>query len=244
MRLDAYLAANGFADSRTRAKFLIESGRVSADGKTVTKPSFDVPENAQIELAESGEEEFVGRGGIKLAAALEQFQIPVAGRICADIGASTGGFTDCLLKRGAVRVYAVDSGSGQLVPSLAADKRVVSLENTNARYIDAGTFSGTLVSLAVMDVSFISQKLLYPALCAITEPRADIVTLVKPQFEAGRAALGKNGVVKDEKIRRAVLDEVIACAAEYGLEKADVMTSPIRGGSGNVEYLLYLKKGC
>ena len=141
-----------------------------------------------------------------------------------------------------MRVYAVDSGSGQLVSELAEDSRVVSLENTNARYIDASTFGGVRVSLAVMDVSFISQKLLYPALCAITEPNADIVTLVKPQFEAGRAALGKNGVVKDEKIRRAVVDEVISCAALYGLEKVGVMTSPITGGSGNVEDLLHLRK--
>lgn len=174
------------------------------DGKTETKPAFDVPENAVVTLAEPDEEEFVGRGGKKLAAALEEFGISPQGKICADIGASTGGFTDCLLRRGAVRVYAVDSGSGQLVPELAEDSRVISLENTNARYIDENTFGGVRVSLAVMDVSFISQKLLYPALCAITESDADIVTLVKPQFEAGRAALGKNGVVKDEKIRRAV----------------------------------------
>ena len=242
MRLDAYLAAYGFAASRTRAKNLIESGRVGVDGKTETKPAFDVPENAVVTLAEPDEEEFVGRGGKKLAAALEEFGISPQGKICADIGASTGGFTDCLLRRGAVRVYAVDSGSGQLVPELAEDSRVVSLENTNARYIDENTFGGVRVSLAVMDVSFISQKLLYPALCAITESDADIVTLVKPQFEAGRAALGNNGVVKDEKIRRAVVEDVVSCAALYGLEKVGVMTSPITGGSGNVEYLLHLKK--
>ena len=242
MRLDAYLAAKALAASRTTAKTMITDGRVSVNGKTVIKPAFEVEEPALVAIAPSETEEFVGRGGRKLAAALERFEIPVSGRICADIGASTGGFTDCLLRRGAARVYAVDSGSGQLAPTLAGDSRVISLENTNARYMDAGLFGGERVSLAVMDVSFISQKLLYPALCAITEPQADIVTLVKPQFEAGRAALGKNGVVKDEKIRQAVLADVIACAAAYGLEKIDAMTSPITGGSGNIEYLLYLKK--
>ena len=242
MRLDAYLTAFGFAASRTRAKNLIESGRVGVDGKNVTKPAFDVPENAVVTLAETDEEEFVGRGGKKLAAALEQFGISVSGRICADIGASTAGFTDCLLRRGAARVYAVDSGSGQLVPELAEDSRVVSLENTNARYIDANTFGGVRVSLAVMDVSFISQKLLYPALCAITEPNADIVTLVKPQFEAGREKVGKKGVVRDPKVHEEVIEKVRDYAMSIFMEPCHLSFSPIKGPEGNIEYLLHLKK--
>lgn len=239
MRLDVYLASEGL--SRTRAGHLIESGRVSVNGKTVTKRAFEVGPGLSVTVAEPTEEEFVGRGGIKLAAALEHFGICVTDRVCADIGASTGGFTECLLRRGAAKVYAVDSGSGQLVPSLKSDARVVSLESTNARYIDESTF-GERVSLAVMDVSFISQKLLYPALCAVTEPYADIVTLIKPQFEVGRAALGKNGVVKDEKARLAAVEDVAACAASFGLVRRGVMLSPIKGGSGNAEYLIHLQK--
>ena len=227
--------------SRERAKALIMAGVVFVNEQKVDQAGEMIKEDAKVEVR-GHDIGYVSRGGLKLEKAMQCFPLTPNGKVCMDIGASTGGFTDCLLRRGAVRVYAVDSGSGQLVPELAEDSRVISLENTNARYIDENTFGGVRVSLAVMDVSFISQKLLYPALCAITESDADIVTLVKPQFEAGRAALGKNGVVKDEKIRRAVVEDVVSCAALYGLEKVGVMTSPITGGSGNVEYLLHLKK--
>ena len=241
MRLDAYLAQNGLAASRTKAKELIESGRVSVGGRTVFKCAFDLPPGSAVAIAETDRTEYVGRGGYKLEAALDRFGVRADGRICADIGASTGGFTDCLLRRGAARVYAVDSGSGQLAPQLSADARVISLENTNARYIDSGTFSGERVSLVVMDVSFISQKLLYPAIHAIAAPNADIITLIKPQFEAGRAHLGKNGIVKDENVRRAVVEDIIASAASFGFENCGVMISPIKGGSGNTEFLIHLK---
>lgn len=241
MRLDIYLTTHGLANSRTRAQSLIGQARVRVDGKPALKSSLDVPPEALVTVIPSESEEFVGRGGIKLASALEQFGLDPTGRVCADIGASTGGFTECLLRRGAAKVYAIDSGTGQLVNALREDARVVSLEGTNARYIDETTL-GERVELAVMDVSFISQKLLYPALCAITQPNADIVTLIKPQFEAGRAALGKNGVVKEERTRLAVVEDITYTAAQYGLIRQNLMLSPIKGGSGNVEYLIHLRR--
>ncbi|MGN1121375.1 MAG: TlyA family RNA methyltransferase [Eubacteriales bacterium] len=241
MRLDAYLAQTGMAPSRTKAQELIQSGRVYIKGKRIDKSAYEVDETVQVEIQPSACTEYVGRGGRKLEAALDTFCVAVNGKVCADIGASTGGFTDCLLKRGAKRVYAIDSGSGQLAPNLAADARVISLENTNARYMDKATLSGESAELVVMDVSFISQKLLYPAIRTVAAPCADIITLIKPQFEAGRAHLGKNGIVKDEKVRRAVVEDVIASAAQFGFESKGVVESPIKGGSGNTEFLLWLK---
>lgn len=241
MRLDTYLFEKGIAGSRTKAKILIDSGRVIISGKTITKPSFVVNENDKIEILPSEQKEFVGRGGIKLEAALDAFSISPKGKICCDIGASTGGFTDCLLMRGANRVYAIDSGSNQLDIKLRNDERVVSLENTNARYITADTIRGEYADLVVMDVSFISQKLLYPAIKSIAARGADVVTLIKPQFEAGRENISKNGIVKDEKVRRKVIEDLKQNAEILGFQYMGLIESPIKGGSGNTEYLIHYK---
>ncbi len=243
MRIDAYLACQNLANSRSRAKELIENGRVLCNGVPITKPSYDVPEYAAITILPSDKTEYVSRGGKKLEAALDAFGVDPRGLLCADIGASTGGFTDVLLRRGAEKVFAIDSGTGQLVDEIRKDPRVICLENTNARYLTTETLSGESVSLVVMDVSFISQKLLYHAIGEITLPGADIITLIKPQFEAGKAALGKHGIVKDEKVRRAVIEDIQNEARLYGFTPLAVIESPIKGGSGNTEYLIHLKKG-
>ena len=241
MRLDTYLFEKGFATSRTKAKELIENGRISVNDKVVLKSSFDVSADDKISVEPSDKTEFVGRGGLKLEAALDAFGIDCNDRVCADIGASTGGFTDCLLQRGAKKVFAVDSGTGQLVKELLEDKRVVSIEGMNARYMTKDDLDGERVSLVVMDVSFISQKLIYPAIKNIALDGADIVTLIKPQFEAGRENIGKNGIVKSDKVRIKVIDDIIENAKLFGFEKCGLIESPIKGGSGNTEYLIHLK---
>lgn len=241
MRADTYLFENGFASSRTKARELIEKGRVSVNGKALSKPSEEVSENSEIVIAPSQETEFVGRGGLKLESALDAFDVSPEGLVCADIGASTGGFTDCLLKRGAKKVYAIDSGRGQLVQELLNDSRVVSLEGMNARYLTTDDIFGERVGLVVMDVSFISQKLIYPSIKSIAEENADIITLIKPQFEAGRENIGKNGIVKSEKIHQKVIDDIIENAKLFGFESLGYITSPIKGGSGNTEFLIHFK---
>lgn len=241
MRLDTYLFEKGIVSSRTKAKTFIESERVLVSGKLVLKPSFDVSEKDKVEILPSEQTEYVGRGGLKIEKALDEFGVSPLDKICVDIGASTGGFTDCLLKRGAKKVYAVDSGTNQLDISLCNDKRVVSLENTNARYMTSETISGDMAELVVMDVSFISQKLLYPAIKEICLPDADIITLIKPQFEAGRENLSKNGIVTNEKVRRAVIEDLKNNATLFDFEFISVIESPIKGGSGNTEYLIHFK---
>lgn len=246
MRADTYLFEKGYVSSRTKAKELIDSGRVSVNGKAVIKPSAEISESDSVKVAPSDKTEFVGRGGLKLEAALDYFNVSPCGLICADIGASTGGFTDCLLKRGAKKVYAIDSGTGQLAPELRADERVVSLEGVNARYIASDDISGDTADVVVMDVSFISQKLLYPAIKNIAADGAHIITLIKPQFEAGRENIGKNGIVKDEKTRLKVIEDIIENASMFGFESQGHIISPIKGGSGNTEYLIHFintKKG-
>ena len=241
MRLDTYLFEKGIAGSRTKAKALIDAERVLVAGKTITKSSFNVSENDIVEILPSEQTEYVGRGGLKIERALDEFGISPCDRICVDIGASTGGFTDCLLKRGAKLVYAIDSGTNQLDESLRNDIRVVSLENTNARYMSSETICGDMAELVVMDVSFISQKLLYPAIKSICKQGADIITLVKPQFEAGRENLSKNGIVKSEKVRRSVIEDLKKSAELFSFKFISVIESPIKGGSGNTEYLIYFK---
>lgn len=240
MRLDIYLTQNRFTDSRSKSKVIIDAGRVSVNGKTITKSSYDICDGDKIEVSPSDTTEYVGRGGIKLEKALEAFDISPSGLVCADIGASTGGFTECLLNSGAKKVYAVDSGKNQLAIKLRNDKRVVSMEGTNARTLDENSFEEK-VSLVVMDVSFISQTLLYPAIKRIINTDCDIVTLVKPQFEAGKENIGKHGIVKDEKIRKKVLENVIESAKSFGFTYIEHTESPIKGGDGNTEYLLHLK---
>lgn len=239
MRLDVYLVSARLADSRTKAKALIESGGVTVGGAVMTKAAFEVG-NEDVAVSDEARLPYVGRGGLKLEAALDAFGVDADGKICCDIGASTGGFTDCLLTRGAKKVYAVDSGTGQLAEALRKDCRVVSLEGVNARFITRETLGGEAPDVIVMDVSFISQTLLYDAIRNIAAPDADIITLIKPQFEAGKANIGKNGIVKDEKVRRKVIQEVTAFAASLGFSVKGVIESPIKGGSGNTEYLLHM----
>lgn len=241
MRLDIYLAQRGLAKSRTRASELVSAGFVSVGGIVVTKPSYDVTEQDEVRV-NGAEHEFVGRGGLKLESALESFGINVNGLVCADIGASTGGFTDCLLRRGAVRVYAVDSGHGQLDESLLNDSRVINLEKTNARSMSLETL-GEPCDLAVADLSFISQTLVLPAIRSILKGNGAAVTLIKPQFECGKGALNKNGIVKDKKNHIFALRQVLASAAQCGLMPQKIMRSPIRGGDGNVEFLMYAALG-
>lgn len=235
MRLDLYLSGNGLAPSRGKAKYLIESGAVRVDGRTVYKPAFEIT-GGNVEVSEAPELRYVSRGGLKLEAALDAFGIDVSGLRAVDIGASTGGFTDCLLSRGVREVCAVDSGREQLSPRLRSDGRVVSLESFNARTLTEGDIGG-LCDIAVMDVSFISQTLLYPAVCRVLSDGGLFISLIKPQFEAGRAAVGKNGVVKDERARRESVERCVAAAAELGLANIGVIDSPIAGGDGNREYL-------
>lgn len=235
MRLDVYLFQKGYAPSRSKARELIENGAVSVNGACVKKCACEVEDTAQITL--TGEVlPYVSRGGLKLQAALDAFQIDVAGVTAVDLGASTGGFTDCLLKRGAKKVYAVDCGTDQLHPSLRCDGRVVVKEKCNARYLTEADL-GERCDLAVMDVSFISQALLYDTVCHLLKENGCLISLIKPQFEAGKKALSKKGIVTEEKTRLRVIEDLRTQAALYQLKMENVIVSPIQGGDGNVEYL-------
>lgn len=236
-RADVLIAEKGLAKSRSAAAVFIKEGRVSANGKKVAKPGELLEENCEINV-EYPQTLYVSRGGIKLEHALSVFGVETKGKICLDIGASTGGFTHCLLTHGAKKVYAVDSGTAQLDPTLRADSRVVSRENVNARYLAASDFED-IIDLIVMDVSFISQTLLYPACAAVLCAGSVMVTLVKPQFETGSRARHKNGVIKDKdgKNAAALIKKLAASASEYGFRLTDTAVSPITGGDGNVEYL-------
>jgi len=214
---------------------------VKANGKAVAKVSEPLPLYAAIEAEPA--HPWVSRGGVKLAAALDAFGIDPAGRVCLDVGASTGGFTDCLLQRGAARVYAVDVGHGQLDARLRADPRVVVREKVNARSLSRAEVLEP-VSLAAVDVSFISLRLVLPAVAALVEPGGAIVALVKPQFEAGRREVPRGGVVRDEEVRRRVVEEVAAAGRALGLEVAGSIPSPIRGARGNEEFLLGFRVNC
>lgn len=241
MRADLYLVASGAARSRQAAKLLIESGYVILDGVRVKKPSELVDENAEHSLTVTDRPRYVSRGGEKLEYALSHFGIDVGGLACIDIGASTGGFTDCLLKHGAALVYAVDSGHSQLDASLAADERVISKEKYNARYMRSEDFPRKL-ELAVMDVSFISQTLIHGALAEVLADGGYLISLVKPQFECGPRALNSHGVVKDAADHRRAVERVRESAAAAGFSCLGVVTSPIEGGSGNTEFLMLMRK--
>lgn len=236
MRIDIFLVKNGYAAARGRAKTLVESGAVLINGKTVQKVSSEVAYGDIVDVREPDMQRFVSRGGLKLRAALDSFKIDVGGLTAIDIGASTGGFTDCLLQGGALKVYSVDSGVGQLHRSIACDKRVVSIEKYNARNIKYDDF-GFLFDIAVMDVSFISQKLIIPNLKLILKESAVFISLIKPQFEAGREYIGKGGIVRSHAGRALAVKNVVACAHENGLVCGGIIPSPIRGGDGNLEYL-------
>lgn len=244
VRLDQLLVDRGLAPSRARAQALVLAGKVRVgegdSARSDRKPGDLVEPGAPLAVAAGPE--YVSRGAHKLVAALDAFGIDPAGRVALDVGASTGGFTDVLLRRGASRVYALDVGRGQLAASLRADPRVVSLERTNARDLGPGTLPEP-VDLAVVDVSFISLGLvLGPVAGALRDGRGPIVALVKPQFEAGRAE-AKGGVVRDPAVHRAVLRTVLARAAEIGLGTRGVIASPIRGPEGNREFLVHLGRG-
>ena len=237
-RLDELVLARGLAESRTQAQRLILAGQVWQGDHVLDKVGQLVPEDAEVRV-ETGLP-FVSRGGLKLAAALEAFAIDPAGWVCADIGASTGGFTDCLLQRGAARVYAVDVGYGQLAWSLRQDPRVISIERTNIRHLTA---LPEPVALATVDVSFIGLSLVLPNIVKLLMPAGQIIALIKPQFEVGKGQVGKGGVVRDPKLHSAVIAKVLATAPALGLTPTGVIRSPITGPAGNIEFLAWLKLG-
>ena len=235
-RLDALLVARGLAPTRARAQALILAGLVEVDGRPAEKAGQAYAEDAAIRVA-GPEHPYVSRGGVKLAAALDAFALDPSGRVCLDVGASTGGFTDCLLQRGAARVYAVDVGHGQLDARLRADPRVVVRERVNARALSRAEVPEA-VALAAVDVSFISLRLILPAIAPLVEPGGAVVALVKPQFEAGRGEVPRGGVVRSEETRRRVVAEVEAAGKSLGLGMLGSLESPIRGARGNTEFLL------
>jgi 23S rRNA (cytidine1920-2'-O)/16S rRNA (cytidine1409-2'-O)-methyltransferase len=235
-RLDVALVDRGLVPTRAKAQSLVMARRILVNGKHVDKPGAQVADDDELAI-EALEHPWVGRGGMKLAGALETFAIDVTGLVCADIGASTGGFTDVLLKRGAVKVYAIDVGYGQLDQSLREDPRVVNREKVNARYLEPADFED-LIDLVSIDVSFISLKLILPAVRAFLRPGGTLVALIKPQFEVGRHDVGKGGIVRDDAKRQAAVDAVLAFAKELGFSVDGLIQSPITGAEGNVEYLM------
>ena len=239
LRLDQLVFEQGLTESRERAKTTIMSGLVFVNGQRVDKPGTAVPSDAKIEIR--GEAlPFVSRGGFKLDKALKVFPIDPTDKVYIDCGASTGGFTDVLLQHGAKRVYAVDVGYGQLAWKLRTDPRVVNLERTNLRYITAEQIPEP-IDLAVMDVSFISIKLVLPSVKALLKENADLVCLIKPQFEAGREDVGKKGVVRDSEVHARVIRDILSFAPQIGLSAVGLDYSPIRGPEGNIEYICHLK---
>ena len=240
MRLDLYLYENGLVLSRTEAKKFILEGAVTVNGKPISKPSYLVSESDEI-FIDTSSKKYVSRGGLKLEAALDFFGVDVSSKKAIDIGASSGGFTDCLLQRGAEHVIAIDSGTAQLAESIRRSDRVTSVENYNARYLNASDLE-YVPEIAVMDVSFISAKLIIPAIYDCLSDCADFICLIKPQFEVGRAFVGKGGIVKDVKAREKALKDVIEFAKGIGFINVGYIVSPIVGGDGNVEYLSYFKK--
>ncbi len=233
-RLDVALVERGLVDTRSKAQSLIMARRVLVNGQFVDKAGANVAADDEVRVAEL-EHPWVGRGGMKLAHAVEQFGIDLEGKVCADIGASTGGFTDVMLKHGALKVYAIDVGYGQLDVSLRNDPRVVNREKVNARYLQPENFDEAIDFVSI-DVSFISLKLILPAVAGFL--RGELVALIKPQFEVGKHEVGKGGIVRDDVKRQAAIDGVVACARELGFEVKGVIESPIKGAEGNIEYLM------
>lgn len=238
-RLDQRLFELGLAESREKAKATIMSGIVYVNGQKSDKPGTQVSDDAEI-VVRGNACPYVSRGGFKLAKALEVFPVEPAGKVCIDCGASTGGFTDVLLKNGAAKVYAVDVGYGQLAWQLRQDSRVVVMERTNARALTPDMFPESM-DLGVMDVSFISIRLILPALHGLLKPGGEVVCLIKPQFEAGKADVGKKGVVRDKAVHERVLREMCEFFPTAGYTLMGLDYSPIRGPEGNIEYLAYLK---
>lgn len=235
-RLDVLVHERGLAPSREMAKRYIMAGEIRVEGELQFKPAVKVAADATITLKTPAQ--YVSRGGLKLETALKSFPVTVSGRVCADVGASTGGFTDCLLKNGAVKVYAIDVGYGQLADKLRQDERVVVMERTNVRYLEK---LPEPVSLVVMDVSFISIRLLLPVIREWLAEPAEVISLVKPQFEAGKSDVGKGGVIKDPAIHRQVLVEVLNDVQSMGYAVKGLVQSAITGSKGNIEFLAWLK---
>jgi len=239
-RLDVLLVERGLLESRQKAQATIMSGLVFVNQQRVDKPGTSVANDAEIEVR-GNVLRYVSRGGLKLEKAMATFPITLQGTICGDIGASTGGFTDCMLQNGAEKVYAVDVGYGQLAWKLRSDPRVVCMERTNARYLTHEQIPEEL-DFASIDVSFISLKLILPAVCGLLKDGGHVACLVKPQFEAGKEKVGKKGVVRDPAVHLEVLENFLVHAKESGFTVLDITFSPIRGPEGNIEYLGYLEK--
>ena len=239
-RLDVLLTERGLLDSRQKAQATIMSGIVFVDGRRVDKSGTMVPNDSKVEIR-GATLPYVSRGGLKLEKAMQTFPLTLTGKICADIGASTGGFTDCMLQNGAKKVYAVDVGYGQLDWKLRKDARVVCMERTNARYLTHEEIPEEL-DFASVDVSFISLKLIFPALYGLLREGGEIACLIKPQFEAGREKVGKKGVVRDPAVHLEVLEHFLIHAKENHFTVLGITYSPIRGPEGNIEYLGFLRK--
>lgn len=237
-RLDIALVERGLAPTRSKAQALIMAGVVTVDGRSAQKAGELVGDSMSIDIDEGPR--FVSRGGEKLDHALSAFDIDVTGAMCADIGASTGGFTDVLLQRNASKVYAIDVGYGQIALELRNDPRVVVMDRTNARYLES---LPDQVDFTSIDASFISLSKLFPAVLNISKPNSSVVALIKPQFEAGKGEVGKNGVVRDNAIHRRILTGIIASAADHALVLAGLTASPLKGPAGNIEFLGYFVRG-
>lgn len=235
-RLDLLLVSRGLAPTREKAQAMILAGQVEVDGRRAEKAGSPVSEDAELTVLGPAHP-YVSRGGVKLAAALDAFSIDPAGLVCVDVGASTGGFTDCLLQRGARRVYAVDVGKGQLDAKLRTDPRVIVREGVNARRLSREEVPEP-IALAVMDLSFISARLVIPAVLPLIEPGGILIVLVKPQFEAGRREVPRGGVIRARETRERVMKEILEFTANLGLRLLGTIESPIRGARGNVEFLV------
>lgn len=238
IRLDKFLVERGLVDSRSMGQVLIMAGEVRVGGETAVKPSTLVPIDADVEIVQPMP--YVSRGGYKLAAAVDEFAIKISGRTCADVGACTGGFTDVLLQNGARLVYAIDVGYGQLDWKLRQDERVVVMERTNARHLEA---LPEKIDVLTIDVSFISLKLILESALNWLADGADIISLIKPQFEAGRQLVGKGGVVRDSRVHAQVLEDILGWCQANGLTVRGLIQSPVEGAKGNKEFLVWLMPG-
>lgn len=237
-RLDVLLVEQGYADTRSKAQAIIMAGQVYVEGKKADKPGISYEESVQIEVR--GEScPYVSRGGLKLEKALRDFGVKPEGFVCSDSGASTGGFTDCLLQQGAKKVFAIDVGYGQLDWKIRSDERVVVMERTNIRYVTPEDL-GELLDLSVIDVSFISLKIVLPVIKNLLKPTGQVLCLIKPQFEAGREKVGKKGVVREPQTHKEVLDNFVSLAKELDFTILGLTFSPVKGPEGNIEFLGHL----
>ncbi|HVT04797.1 MAG TPA: TlyA family RNA methyltransferase [Thermoanaerobaculia bacterium] len=241
LRLDLALVERGLVDSRSKAQSLIMARRITVNGVIAAKAGQTLAEDDELAVTEL-EHPWVGRGGMKLSGAVKHFGLSLQGLTCADIGASTGGFTDVMLENGAAKVYAIDVGYGQLDQSLRNDPRVTNREKVNARYLQPADFDEPIDFVSI-DVSFISLRYIIPVLPPLLRCGGEVVALIKPQFEVGREEVGKGGIVRDEAQRRQVVDGIVAFAGEQGFEVIGTMASPIKGAEGNVEFLMYARLG-